>query len=56
MARNKNKLNEKHCDRNAMIMMYARAYHLHSMDEYKQWCVEHGFSASLNKTRAQLDR
>ena len=56
MARKKNKLNEKRCDRNALIMMYARAYHLHSTDEYKQWCVENGFSASLKKTRAQLDR
>jgi len=56
MARKNNKLNEKQKDRNAMIMMHAHVYNLHSIDEYKAWCIQHGFSANLNKTRSQLDR
>lgn len=56
MARKQNKMSEKQQDRNAMIMMYARAYNLHSIDEYKIWCMQNGFNASLNKTRSQLDR
>lgn len=56
MARKKHKLNNKQQDRNAMIMMHARAINLHSIDAYQQWCMQQGFSTNVNKTRVQLER
>lgn len=56
MARKQNKLNNKQQDRFAMIMMYARALNLQSIDDYQSWCMQQGFSTSLTKTRVQLER
>jgi hypothetical protein len=56
MARKRNKLSKKQQDRNALIMMYARALNLYSIEDYQEWCRQHGFGASLNKTRVQLER
>ena len=54
MAR-KNKLNKKKQDRNAMILTYARALNLHTIEAYQQWCMQQGFSTNINKTQIQLE-
>lgn len=56
MARKKNKQSDKKRDRNEAIMNYARALNLHSIEEYQDWCIQQGFSASLNKTQSQFNR
>lgn len=54
MARNKNKTNHKQQDRHAMLMVYAQAVNLYSIDTYQQWCIEYGFSTNVNKSKLQL--
>ncbi|MDH5178321.1 MAG: PcfJ domain-containing protein [Gammaproteobacteria bacterium] len=41
-------------ERQATAMMYARAMGFKSMDEYLDWCMDQGFSATLNKSEAEL--
>lgn len=56
MARKRNKLSNKQQDRNATIVRFAHAMELRSIEEYQVWCMQHGFSSNLNKTRRQLLR
>ena len=56
MARKRHKSNETRQDRYTTIMNFARVLNLHSLDAYQDWCLQHGFSTTLNKTRVQLER
>ena len=43
-------------DANAELLTHVAAVGLSSVDEYREWCGEHGFGGGLNKSRAQRKR
>lgn len=56
MARKNKNVTAKRNDRIQAIMMVARAMNLRTVDEYKNWCTNNGFSTAVNKSKSQLDR
>jgi len=57
MARKRQKLTQKRRDRRIAILNVVRAYlSLDTLEEYQDWCLQQGFSTSLNKPQSEVMR